>query len=147
MNLLSIFSPYVFEQATYIRLLYSAKVDDTTPESCQRQVNGSADLEKFGWSSSSHNAAYLLPVTLINLTTLVILVVAMRTGTKLLPRFDPTDPESLILSHDASGIQLLTVTSQPTNPIPWRNLVAFGRNKNGVYRLWPKDEVRNIFYR
>jgi hypothetical protein len=79
---------------------------------------------------------------LINITTIIVLIIAMGTGANILPIFDPTDPESLILSHDASGVQLLTVRSQPDNLIPWRNLVAFGKNKDDIYRLWPKDEVR-----
>jgi hypothetical protein len=128
-------------EATYIRLLYSTHVNDSTPQLCLRNITGSADLQKFGWSSSGHNAAYLIPITLVNLTTVIILIVAMRTGTSILPRFDPTDPESLILSHDESGIQLSTVRTQPANLIPWRTLVAFGRNKDGIYRLWPKDEI------
>lgn len=119
-------------------------MNGSTPDTCRRGVNGTADLERFGWSENQ-NIAYLLPITLVNLTTLVVLVIAMRTGTNLLPRFDPTDPESLLLSHDASGLQLTTVKSQPTNRIPWRTLVAFGRNEDGIYRLWPKDQVNIVF--
>jgi len=131
-------------EATYVRLLYSTQVNEQTPASCMRTVNGHAYLDVFGWNSTSHNGGYLIPLTLVNLTTLVILVVAMCTGdsTKnLLPRFDPTDPESLILSHDASGGHLRAATTEPTNPTPWGALVAFGKNKDGIYRLWPKNEV------
>jgi hypothetical protein len=132
-------------EATYIRLLYSARAD-RPPQSCLRTVNGIAYLDVFGWTSTGHTGAYLIPIMLVNLTTLIILVVAMCTGdsgtnTRLLPRFDPTDPESLILSHDPSGRHLLTATAQPTNPSPWGALVGFGRNKEGIYRLWPKDEI------
>jgi len=131
-------------EATYIRLLYSTQRNEQTPLSCLRTVNGTAYLDVFGWTSTSHTGAYLIPITLVNLATFIILVIAMCTGdsgTKLLPRFDPTDPESLILSHDPSGKHLLTATSEPANPTPWGALVGFGRNKQGIYRLWPKHEI------
>lgn len=148
--LLPIFFANIFGQATYIRLLYSTHVDDSTPSSCMRTVNGSADLQVFGWSANSQTGVYLLPITIINLTTLVILVIAMCTddkGTKLLPRFDPTDPESLILSHDESGRLLRAVTVEPNGHAAWSSIVAFGRNKAGIYRLWPREKVSFLYRR
>ena len=63
-------------------------------------------------------------------------------GLKLLPHFDPTDPESLILSHDESGSLLMLAMGQPTNRAAWSSRLAFGKNKEGIYRLWPHNEVR-----
>jgi hypothetical protein len=134
-------------EATYTRLLYSAQVNESTPSSCMRPVNGFADLQLFGWSPNPKAGIYLLPITFINLTTLVILVVAMCTidkGVKLLPLFDPTDPESLILSHDETGELLRLAMAQPTDHAAWSTVVGFGQNKSGIRRLWPYQQVKSI---
>jgi hypothetical protein len=135
-------------EATYIRLLYSvhAGSEQTTPDSCSRLVLGFADNDIFGWNCTSQTAAFLLPITLVNLTTLAILVIAMSTADKgkLLPYFDPTDPESLLLSHDPSGKILLSAMVEPTDHRPWSSLIAFGKNRDGIYRLWPQHEVVSI---
>jgi len=82
-------------------------------------------------------------MTLVNLTTFAILVIAMRTGNgkKLLPYFDPTDPVSLILSNNETGEDLRSAMVDSTNPTPWETVLGFGKNENGAYRLWPKDKV------
>lgn len=110
-----------------------------------RSVNGSAELNKFGWSATYQTALFLLPITLVNLITLFILFIAMFTadkGTKLLPYFDPTDTESLLLSHDESGRLLESAMAHPTDRTPWSSSIAFGKNSDGIYRLWPLNEVR-----
>lgn len=82
-------------------------------------------------------------MTLVNLTTLVILIIAMRTGKgkKLLPHFDPTDPVSLILSNNETGEDLRSAMVDPANHTLWETVVGFGRNADGAYRLWPKYKV------
>jgi len=135
-------------EATYVRLIYSTAINGSTPQSCRHPVKGSLDIDKFGWTSTRNNGAYLVPITLINLTTLVILVAAMRVGDKgkkLLPRFDPTDAEDLILSHDQTGGDLQTATARPSDPTPWQTKMAFGQNKDNIFRLWRKEEVVSPF--
>jgi hypothetical protein len=99
----------------------------------------------FGWEATVKTAAYLLLSTLVNLTTLALFSFAMFTrdaGEKNLPRFDPTDPESLILSSDTTGALLQTSTADPKNRGPGDAKVAFGRNNtNEVVRLWVPAEV------
>lgn len=128
--------------ATYIRLIYSTKVSGSSPapSSCIRAVTGTASYEVFGWEATGKTAAYLLLTTLVNLTTLVLFSVAMYIRDEEeqnLPRFDPTDPESLILSSDTSGDLLRTSTADPKNRGPGDAKVAFGRHStNQVVRLW-----------
>jgi hypothetical protein len=75
-----------------------------------RLVNGSASFEVFGWHATHKTAAFLVPMTFINLTTLAILVIAMRTGKRERSRFDPTDPVSVILSYDETAEHLQSMT-------------------------------------
>jgi hypothetical protein len=88
----------------------------------------------------------MIPISFINLSTLVFLVVAWRTadenGQKRLPVVDPTDPVILMLSlGDVSGQWLRAGTVQPTDPTVWNNEVAFGQNKDGIHQFWPRKEV------
>ena len=63
-------------------------------------------------------------------------------GEQLLPTFDPTQPESLILSADASGDLLRTATANPRDPAPGDARVAFGKDStNDIVRLWVKPKV------
>jgi hypothetical protein len=63
-------------------------------------------------------------------------------GEQLLPTFDPTQPESLILSADASGDLLRAATSNPRDPLPGDAKVAFGKDStNQIVRLWVKHKV------
>jgi len=130
-------------QATYIRLIYSTKVS-TAPSSCLRTVTGTGSYVVFGWEAKAKTAAYLLLMTLVNLTSIALFVIAMSIrdqGKRLLPRFDPTDPESVILSSDPSGTLLHTSTTDPKNRMPGDAKVAFGKHtaKEGV-RLWVPAE-------
>lgn len=113
------------------------------PPSCIRTVYGSANYEVFGWSATRQIAAFLIPVTLVNLCTLAILVVAMSitsdAGQKRLINFDPTDPTTLILL--CNGL-LPPVTVPPARPCDTR--VKFGINKERIYGLWKKDEVSQL---
>jgi len=125
-------------EATYIRLIYSAVGSSggqaPAPPSCMRVINGSANYEVYGWFASRHVAAYLVPATLINLTTLVILFIAAciadEDGTKRLPSFDPTNPVKLVQSSAPSA------GDSPTD-----HVLALGRNMNGEYGVWPKHKV------
>lgn len=105
-----------------------------------RTVNGTANYEVFGWVATRKTAAYLIPVTLASLTTLVILAKAMSVGNRLLPRFDPTDPESLVYSADETGDSLKKMTLDKGEREPGNAKVLFG-NRGSIVRLWVKDIV------
>ena len=51
-----------------------------------------------GWSVNNENIGYLLPMTIINLASLILLLVAMFRRNKGSFRDDPTDPEVLASS-------------------------------------------------
>lgn len=129
-------------------MIYSTELDGTTspPATCMRPVSGSATFQVFGWFVTRKTAAFLVPMTLVNLTSLVmILIVVMRVAAerdRYLTRFDPTDPTSLILLHDESGRLL---QSAFTDQGPWDTQVVFGRNEDGIYGIWPKNKVSLLY--
>ena len=68
-----------------------------------------------GWSVKFGNVGYLLPMTIINLVSLILLLVAMFRRKKGSFRGDPTDPEVLVAAkpgdpvgakHDKMGRRL-----------------------------------------
>ena len=63
-----------------------------------RTVNGSVLYEVTGWHYDYKTIAFLLPTTLINIASLILLLVAMYMGEKVLYSTDPTDAKSLLLS-------------------------------------------------
>lgn len=87
----------------------------------------------------------MIPISFINLSILILLIVAWcaadESGQRRLPRVDPTDPMTLMLSGDASGQWLRTGTNDPNSPKVWNNEVTFGRNEDGIHRFWPSNEV------
>ena len=79
-------------------------------------VLGTAEYQVFGWTADAKTAAYLIPMTLVNLTSFTILVTAMcirDRGEGRLPRFDPTDPELLLYSSDQRGELLRKINKIP----------------------------------
>ena len=126
------------------------------PTSCFRTVGGTAEYQVFGWTADTKNAAYLIPVTLINLTSLVMLGIGMSIrdrGGGRLPHFDPTDPESLVYSSDQHGELLRDITSNKKARGPGKKKVLFGSGDDSTVRLWVGDVVSpfsldfTIYYR
>ncbi|KAJ2936274.1 hypothetical protein H1R20_g824, partial [Candolleomyces eurysporus] len=82
--------------ATYFRIHL---LQQNPPTSCYRMVEGSVDYTVMGWSTQTSyvQIAFLLPMTILNLTTLVILLTAMRMGgLRYEHDFEPTDTRSLL---------------------------------------------------
>jgi hypothetical protein len=128
-------------EATYIRLLYSTKVTgpNPAPTSCFRSVSGTAEYQVFGWIAHAKTAAYLIPMTLVNLTSLILLGIGMsirNRGEGRLPHFDPTDPESLVYSSDPRGELLRDITADEKARVPGKAKALFGRGSDGTVRLW-----------
>ena len=80
-------------------MLLSLNLDEM-PQSCLRNVTGTATYEVAGWfyTNKTVTVALLLSTTIINLTTLIVLLTAMFMGEKLFYEMDPTDPQSLLLA-------------------------------------------------
>jgi len=55
------------------------------PSSCPRTIDGSVNYQVIGWFISSHSAFFLLPLTILNLTSLLMLVGAMFIGKEKKP--------------------------------------------------------------
>ena len=133
-------------QATYIRLLYSTKITgpNPAPASCFRTVVGTAEYQVFGWTAHAKTAAYLIPVTLVNLSSLILLGIGMSIrdrGEGRLPRFDPTDPESLVYSSDQRGELLRDIMADKRARGPGKKKALFGRGDDRTVRLWVGDVV------
>jgi hypothetical protein len=100
-------------------MLLSLNLDEM-PQSCLRNVTGTATYKVAGWfyTNKTVTVALLLPTTIINLTTLIVLLTAMFMGEKLLYEMDPTDPQSLLLAptevlQDGAKIKLEVTRSTP----------------------------------
>ena len=113
-------------------------------------MGGTAEYQVFGWTANAKTAVYLIPMTLVNLTSFTILITAMcirDRGEGRLPRFDPTDPELLIYSSDPHGELLPEVTANKKARGPGKKKARFGRGDDGTVRLWvgDHDEVVCLF--
>ena len=113
-------------------------------------MGGTAEYQVFGWTANAKTAVYLIPMTLVNLTSFTILITAMcirDRGEGRLPRFDPTDPELLIYSSDPRGELLPEVTANKNARGPGKKKARFGRGDDRTVRLWvgDHDEVVCLF--
>ena len=70
----------------------------TRPSSCDRTVNGTLSYETIGWSVKFENIWLLLPMTIINLVSFLLLLTSMSIGELGDNKVDPTDPRQLIYS-------------------------------------------------
>ncbi|KDR76157.1 hypothetical protein GALMADRAFT_225838 [Galerina marginata CBS 339.88] len=79
-------------EVAYTRLLYTV---NNPPASCNAAVKGWVTYTALGWTVDFAFIGYLLPMTLINLTSLILLLVAMFKSKKGRWQIDPTDPKQL----------------------------------------------------
>ena len=95
-------------------MLYSTFTD--RPPSCDRMVEGLTIYTVLGWSVTLAMIGYLFPITIINLASLILLLVAMFRRKKGSFKDDPTDPEVLAAAepghrvadkHDKMGRRLV----------------------------------------
>jgi len=98
----AMFQGIIEYEATYTRLLYTTFTPP--PKSCNRDVTGNVTYTVTGWSVNHRNIYFLLPMTFINLATLILVIIATYLGDKILYEFDPTDARSLVF---ASGNPIL----------------------------------------
>lgn len=89
-------------------------------------MEGSVNYTVMGWSAhmSYVQVAFLLPMTIMNLSTLVILLSAMRMGgRKYEYDFEPTDTRSLLGA--SVGGQGLRAGTDPANKVQWGDRVTY----------------------
>ena len=84
-------------------MLYSTITD--RPTSCERKVKGWTDYWVLGWWTDLGNVGYLLPMTIINLASLILLLVAMFRRKRGSFKDDPTDPEVLAAAKPGDPVE------------------------------------------
>jgi len=87
----------VVPQVTYMRFLYSMMVNP--PASCMRTMNGTFSAEVTGWVAKPVHIAFLIPMTIINLSSLIIVLISIAKAKRGRCKFDPIDPRPLLLAE------------------------------------------------
>ncbi|KDQ53312.1 hypothetical protein JAAARDRAFT_197478 [Jaapia argillacea MUCL 33604] len=103
-------------EVTYNRLIYAlynsgpqyANNNVTALPKCLRDITGTVTYDIIGWHMSWHNPLFLIPMTIVNLTSLAMLVAAaFYVGEKRkLPRFDPSNPISVLIAASRGKIDI-----------------------------------------
>lgn len=96
-SVISLFSLTFSLQATYARFLYSTI--SNPPFSCLRTVNGSLTAEVIGWFAKPVLVLFLMPMTILNLASLVIILITRSRAKGDCHEFDPTDLMPLVLAE------------------------------------------------
>jgi len=90
----------VIRQLTYMRYSYStASANDfysSPPASCNRTVTGVLSTEVTGWVGKPVHIGFLMPMTIINLSSLIIVLISITKAKRGCHEFDLTDPRSLV---------------------------------------------------
>ena len=93
----------VIPQITYLRLVYSMTMisDSPPPASCFRTVDGMLSAKVIGWVAKPVHIAFLMPMTILNLASLIIALVSIARAKRSCHEFDPTDPRPLVLAESS----------------------------------------------
>ena len=86
----------VVPQVTYMRFLYSMMVNP--PASCMRTMNGKISAEVTGWVAKPVHIAFLIPMTVLNLASLITVLISIAKAKRGRYQFDPIDPRPLLLA-------------------------------------------------
>ncbi|KDQ53313.1 hypothetical protein JAAARDRAFT_80728 [Jaapia argillacea MUCL 33604] len=103
-------------EVTYGRLIYAiynsgpdmANDGIIAPSHCLRNITGSVSYNVTGWHMTWHNPLFLIPMTVVNLTSLAMLITAaFFVGEwKKLPRFDPSNPISVLIAASRGRVDV-----------------------------------------
>ena len=96
-SVISLFSVTLSLQITYTRFIYSTIANP--PSSCLRTVNGSLTAEVIGWFAKPVLILFLMPMTILNLASLIIVLITRSRAKGDCHEFDPTDLMPLILAE------------------------------------------------
>lgn len=95
----------VVPQFTYVRLLFSTsplhRPSSPLPASCNRTVNGVLSAEVTGWVAKPVHIGFLMPMTILNLASLIIVLISIARAKKGFHEFDLTDPRSLVSAESS----------------------------------------------
>ena len=96
-SVISPFSLTISLQVTYARFLYSTI--SNLPFSCLRTVNGSLTAEVIGWFAKPVLILFLMPMTILNLASLIIILITRSRAKGDCHEFDPTELMPLVLAE------------------------------------------------
>ena len=91
----------VIPQVTYLRFLYSKVANPRPPPSCMRTVNGKLSAQVTGWVAKPVHIGFLMPMTILNLASLIVVLVSIAKAKRGYHGFDLTDPRSLLLAESS----------------------------------------------
>ena len=86
----------VVPQVTYMRFLYSMM---DPPASCMRTMNGTFSAEVTGLVAKPVHIAFLIPMTILNLVSLIAVLISIAKAKRGRHEFDPIDPRPLLLAE------------------------------------------------
>ena len=102
--------------------------------SCQRSANGTGIFDVTGWLYTTQTIALLVPATLVNLVTIILLVVTMRIGNPILYTTDPTNPRSLLVSMGKLQEGKVEIALEEDNSVWWRVMDMFRDGRTAVWK-------------
>ncbi len=105
----------------YLRMLYSLAGDP--PTSCFRTVEGKANLQVLGWTAKMEHIGFLMPMTLVNLSSLVLIIVVLTMAKGKAYDFDPTEMRRLLAAE-------VDTTGHP--PGGWDGNIYYQRHRHEV---------------
>ena len=73
-------------------------IDHLPPASCIRTVNGMLNAEVTGWVAKRVHIGFLMPMTILNLASLIVVLISIARAKRGFYEFDPTDPRPLLLA-------------------------------------------------
>jgi hypothetical protein len=135
-------------QTTYTRLIYSTVLNP--PDSCVREVTGTVNYMVMGWSVNYESIGFLIPMTLVILSALIVLIMAMINAKSGGSAFDPLKLGALLL------LAAIHRDKQEEKEVPshlneWEHTVKFRTKVRDFQRMmgliveivWPSQLLRN----
>ena len=88
-----------------MRFLYSMapanKFNSPPPASCIRTVKGTLSAEVIGWVGQPVHIGFLMPMTILNFASLIIMWISIARSKRGCCGFDLTDPRSLVSAESS----------------------------------------------
>ncbi|KAF8812674.1 hypothetical protein BYT27DRAFT_7335420 [Phlegmacium glaucopus] len=107
--------------ATYSRLLYAAGA----PPACARVVDGSGTYTVFGWSTEDDHIGLIMPLTIVNLASLVLMILAIIWTTYGSYQSNPTEVMALALAQHHHAHE----------PQGWKDKVTFRDRQENLRKI------------
>jgi len=91
----------VIPQVTLIRFLYTILNGTVPPASCIRTMNGMMNAEVTGWVAKPVHIGFLMPMTILNLSSLIIVLISIAKAKGGCHELDLTDPRTLVFAESS----------------------------------------------